>query len=78
MPTLDTNTKRKNRYYGPFLGPLNSLCHIILRTQKGTIVLTTTHYPHTLDFVELLGTQRAQHGLFEQYTLNHIMNPYII
>ena len=29
--------------YGPFLGPLNTKCRIILRTQKGTIILTTTH-----------------------------------
>ena len=29
--------------YGPLLGPLNIRCRIILRTQKGTVVLTTTH-----------------------------------
>ena len=29
--------------YGPFLGPPNTRRRIILRTQKGTIVLTTTH-----------------------------------
>ena len=29
--------------YGPFLGTLNNRCHIIIRTQKGTIILTTTH-----------------------------------
>ena len=29
--------------YGPLLGPLNTKCRIIKRTQKGTIVLTTTH-----------------------------------
>ena len=29
--------------YGPFLGALNIRCRIILRTQKGTIILTTTH-----------------------------------
>ena len=27
----------------PFLGPLNTRCHIMLRTQKGTIILTTTY-----------------------------------
>ena len=38
-----------NRYmggdqnYGPFRGPLNTRCRIILRTQKRTIILTTTH-----------------------------------
>ena len=29
--------------YGPLLGPLNTSCRIILRIQKGTIMLTTTH-----------------------------------
>ena len=29
--------------YGPFLGTLNNRCRTILRTQKGTIILTTTH-----------------------------------
>ena len=29
--------------YGPFLGPLDTRCRIILRTQEGIIVLTTTH-----------------------------------
>ena len=28
---------------GPFLGPQNTRSRIILRTRKGTIVLTTTH-----------------------------------
>ena len=29
--------------YGPLSGPLNTRCRTILRTQKGTIILTTTH-----------------------------------
>ena len=29
--------------YGPFLGFLNIRCRIIIRIQKGTIILTTTH-----------------------------------
>ena len=29
--------------HGPFLGPLNTRCRIILRTQKGTMILSTTH-----------------------------------
>ena len=29
--------------YGPFLGTLNKRCRIIIGTQKGTIILTTTH-----------------------------------
>ena len=30
--------------YGPFLGTLNIRCRIIIRTPKGTIILTT-QYP---------------------------------
>ena len=29
--------------YGPFLGTLNIRCRIIIGTQKGTTILTTTH-----------------------------------
>ena len=29
--------------HGPLLNPLNTRCRTILRNQKGTIVLTTTH-----------------------------------
>ena len=29
--------------YGPFLGTLNIRARIIMGTQKGTIILTTTH-----------------------------------
>ena len=29
--------------HGPFLGTLNNRCRIILGTQKGTLILTTTH-----------------------------------
>ena len=29
--------------YGPVLGPLNTRCRIILRNQKGTIILITSH-----------------------------------
>ena len=32
---------------GPFLGTLNNRCRIIIGTQKGTIILTTTHLGHT-------------------------------
>ena len=31
------------RTYGPLLGPRNIRCRTILRTQKGTIILTPTH-----------------------------------
>ena len=29
--------------HGPFLGPLNTRCRIIIRTQRRIIILTTTH-----------------------------------
>ena len=29
--------------YGALLGPLNTRCRTMLRIQKGTIILTTTH-----------------------------------
>ena len=29
--------------YDPFLGALNTRCRIIIGTQKGTIILTTTY-----------------------------------
>ena len=29
--------------YGPFLGTLNIRCRIIIRTQKGTLILIPTH-----------------------------------
>ena len=33
---------------GPFFGTLNITCRIIIGTQKGTIILTTTHMLSTL------------------------------
>ena len=33
--------------YGPLLGPLNTRCRIILRTQKGTMISQTTHVPNS-------------------------------
>ena len=34
--------------YGPFLGTLNNSCRIIIGTQKGTIILTTTLFKRGL------------------------------
>ena len=61
--------------YGPFLGPLNTRCRIILRTHTGTIILPTTRVgsenPPKLETVQmsetaLLGlTQRVQVPLFD-------------
>ena len=31
------------KIYSPFWGTLNNRCRIIIRTPKGTIILTTTH-----------------------------------
>ena len=33
----------------PFWGTLKNRCHIIIGTQKGTLILTTTHLPHSLE-----------------------------
>ena len=37
--------------YGPLLGTLNIRCRTIIGTQKGTIVLTTTHMKHNFHFI---------------------------
>ena len=44
--------------YGPFLGTLNIRCRIIIRTQKGSLILTTTHM---LRLGALLVLQSALH-----------------
>ena len=38
-----------NQNYGPFLGPLDTKCRIIFRSQKGSIILTTTHIDTDVD-----------------------------
>ena len=45
--------------YGPFLGTLNIRCRIILGTQKGTLILTTTHIAPSQTF----GRVQKVHGL---------------
>ena len=35
--------------YGPFLGTQNNRCRIVLETQKGTLILTTTHMRPSFD-----------------------------
>ena len=35
--------------YGPFLGTLNIRCRTIIGTQKGTIILTSTHFKKRKD-----------------------------
>ena len=55
--------------HGPLLGPLNTRCRIILRTQTGAIILTTTHiinlylhlhlYPNPL----LIWTPKSDHNM---------------
>ena len=42
--------------YGLFLGTLNNRCRIIIGTQKGTLILTTTHMKQTMEgALEALG-----------------------
>ena len=39
---------------GPLLGPLNTRCRVILGTQNGTMILTTTHmYVHAYVYVQV-------------------------
>ena len=42
-PISDRTISDACQNYGPLLGPLTTRCRIILRTQNGTIILTTTH-----------------------------------
>ena len=44
LPIFGNSQKGGCQNYGPLLGPLNTRCRIILRTQKVTIPLTTTQY----------------------------------
>ena len=44
--------------YGSFLGTLNIRCRIIIGTQRGTIILTTTQYG-LFGFVSVTGLHRA-------------------
>ena len=43
--------------YGPFLGTLNNRCRIIIGTQKGTLILTTTN-------IETIARNPKKVGLF--------------
>ena len=51
--------------YGPFLGTLNNRCRIIIGTQKGTIILTTTQVTATSPNPEAL-KPKAPHWWFRQ------------
>ena len=57
--------------YAPFLGTLNIWCRIILiRTQKGTIILTTTHV-ETNSFENLMyNKEHAAKALEEPFAYN--------
>ena len=61
--------------YGPLLGPLNTRCRIILRTQKGTIILTTTYmyiylfgeWPRSKKhYLKDLESSKVENGVFLQ------------
>ena len=45
--------------YGPLLGPLNTRCRIIIRTQKGTIILTTIYIEMDVDSDRAVGLESA-------------------
>ena len=44
--------------YGPFLGTLNIRCRIIVGTQKGTIILTTTYVASEFVAAKVTGQKR--------------------
>ena len=44
--------------YAPFWGTLNNRCRIIIRTQQGTIILTTTHMGFGISFLRKAGSSR--------------------
>ena len=47
METTITGYMGGCQNYAPFLGALNIRCRTIIGTQKGTIILTTTHVSQT-------------------------------
>ena len=51
--------------YGPFLGTLNNRCRTIIGTQKGAIMLTTTH------MVPLKGALKGFSRLFTIWALEY-------
>ena len=61
-----TSTANKNKGFGthmggcqndrPFLGTLIIRCRIIIRIQKGPIILTTTQIDYQLEVVEIAAT----------------------
>ena len=61
--------------YGPFLGTINIRCRIIISTQKGTLILTTTHKNHR----KLLNLRprrfQAKASIIQAYLLNLYTTP---
>ena len=55
--------------YGPFWGTLNSRCRIILGTQKGTIILRTTH------ILRLLGPKTILYKAFGAILMPRVRAP---
>ena len=62
--------------YGPFLGTLNNRCRIIIGTQKGTIILTTTHM--RVPQRKSVGSAVNTLGLKVQALARFLSNPLII
>ena len=65
--------------YGPFLGTLHNRCRIMIGSQKGTIILTSTHIYHILysiSYYLLYGTRLYYILLFCIYTKLYL--PYTI
>ena len=59
--------------YGPFLGTLNIRGRIIIGTQKGTIILTTTHIGAKINEMEALGPFKGYIGVYRDILRTPIM-----
>ena len=63
--------------YGPFLDPYFNTAPNIWGTQKGTIILTTTHikglYNHIIHVTQLLLSGGSTQGIRRNTTLRYIM-----
>ena len=57
--------------YGPFLGTLNIRCRTIIGTQKGTIILTTTHI-----YKQIHTTHTCATCIYLRFLLLHALHPF--
>ena len=58
--------------YGPFLGTPNKRCRIIIGTQKGTPILTTTHMVDTIFYSGLQCNREPPHLKVRRWTVARV------